>query len=181
MLFSWAIILIYFMHSQNRSGWFIYLLHVLVCIRPSTASWSGGGIVLLWSAVVPPHLEHCVWFWAPQCKDIELLESVLMRATKRTRHMRSGWDDLVCLAQRSWGEASWWLQPLTKSRGAVLSSALCDSDTARGNGMELRQGRGGRELGTGCAPEGGGHGIAYSFFFVCLFVCLCPFIYLFSY
>ena len=38
--------------------------------------------------------------------------------------------------------ASWWLQLLAGSGGAVLSSALCDSDRARGNGMELCQGRG---------------------------------------
>ena len=36
------------------------------------------------------------------------------------------------------------LQLLTGSRGAALSSALCDSDRARGNGMELCQGRGGK-------------------------------------
>ena len=40
----------------------------------------------------------------------------------------------------------------------MLSSALCDSDRARGNGMELCQGRGSWGLGTGSAPEGGGHG-----------------------
>ena len=45
--------------------------------------------------------------------------------------------------QRSCGEASWRLQLLTGSGGAALSSALCDSDRARGNGMELRQGRSG--------------------------------------
>ena len=39
-------------------------------------------------------------------------------------------------------EPSWWLQLLIGSRGAALSSALCDSDRALGNGMELCQGRG---------------------------------------
>jgi len=39
----------------------------------------------------------------------------------------------------------------------VLSSALCDSDRARGNGMELCQGKGSWGLGKGAAPEGGGH------------------------
>ena len=42
---------------------------------------------------------------------------------------------------------------------AVLSSALCDSDKAQGNGMELCQGRGNWGLGTGSAPESDGHGI----------------------
>ena len=32
---------------------------------------------------------------------------------------------------------SWRLQLFTGSGGAALSSALCDSDRARGNGMEL--------------------------------------------
>jgi len=45
-----------------------------------------------------------------------------------------------------------------REQRAALSSALCDSDRARGNGMELCQGRGRWELGTGAAPEGGGHG-----------------------
>ena len=49
-----------------------------------------------------------------------------------------------------------WL--LKGSGGAVLSSALCDSDRARGNDMELCQGRGSWGLETGSAPEGGGHG-----------------------
>ena len=60
--------------------------------------------------------------------------------------------------QRSRGEASWRLQLLTGSAGAALSYALCDSDRARGNGMELCRGRGSWGLGTGSAPEGRGHG-----------------------
>ena len=60
--------------------------------------------------------------------------------------------------QRSRGEASWRLQLRTGSAGAALSSALCDSDRARGNGMELCRGRGSWGLGTGSAPEGRGHG-----------------------
>ena len=55
-------------------------------------------------------------------------------------------------------EAPWFVQPIAGSGGAALSSALCDSDRARGNGMELRQGRGGWGPGTGAAPQGGGQG-----------------------
>ena len=40
-----------------------------------------------------------------------------------------------------------------RERRAVLSSALCDSDRARGNGMELCQGKGSWGLGMGSAPE----------------------------
>ena len=59
------------------------------------------------------------------------------------------------------------LQLLTGSGGAVLSSALCDSDRARGNGMELRQGRGSwgerkglhqRAVGMEQPAQGSGHG-----------------------
>jgi len=56
--------------------------------------------------------------------------------------------------QRSLWKALWWLQLLTGSGGATLSSALSDSDRARGNGMELCQGRGSWGLGKGSAPEG---------------------------
>jgi len=46
-----------------------------------------------------------------------------------------------------------------RERRAALSSALCDSDRARGNGMELRQGRGSWGSGKESAPEGSGRAI----------------------